>query len=545
MGGYSKYQISKILVDSASYALNGGNSSGSTSPGGSNSQIQYNNSGSFGGISILTFNGTQINASNIIASGSFSGSFNGNISNAISASYALTASYVSNLNITSSIDTSSLVQYSVYNNFTQSYNINSESFDNRIKILSNSTSSYITNSQTASMSVLSASYSISSSYSRNSTSASYALSASYVPNELSNGTLGQTLIYNVSPVWTSILIDSIGSSSVNFHDRNLSDNNSNISLDWIDRYTNDIDGVLSIDWSERKLYNFDPKPVINWGTSILLDSNGSSSIEWNSRSLLYSNNKSSIYYGINNRVEISGSLLISGSVTSNSGFTGSFSGSYTGSFTGSLLGTSSWAQNSITSSTSNFSLNSRPPSTSALPYYGSSIKVEPIWGGFFNFGASSLTLVNQRLLLSPVYIYDNLSITGVKWIQTTQGNYTGNNYNGVGLFSLSNGTLTNVASSSNSSTLWSTFSANSMGSASFGSSYNASPGLYYIGTIWANSSSTTAPAIGQGSTANTYTFDFTNSSKSVSFLAAQTSMPVSLAMSSTTAVSNTIYLVLY
>ena len=73
----------------ASYVLGGG----STNPGGSNTQIQYNNSNAFGGVPVLTYDGTTLRGT-----GSFSGSFRGNIIGSASisttASYSLTASYV-------------------------------------------------------------------------------------------------------------------------------------------------------------------------------------------------------------------------------------------------------------------------------------------------------------------------------------------------------------------------------------------------------------------------------------------------------------------
>lgn len=49
-----------------------GSGAGSGVPGGSNTQIQYNNAGAFGGVSVLTFDGT-----NLKATGSFTGSFRG------------------------------------------------------------------------------------------------------------------------------------------------------------------------------------------------------------------------------------------------------------------------------------------------------------------------------------------------------------------------------------------------------------------------------------------------------------------------------------
>ena len=104
MAGYSKNVISKILVNSASYALkadnvtsasyaltasyamNGGGGGGT--PGGSTTQIQYNNGGAFGGVPTLIYSGGLLKAT-----GSFTGSFTGDLIG--TASLAYTASYFS------------------------------------------------------------------------------------------------------------------------------------------------------------------------------------------------------------------------------------------------------------------------------------------------------------------------------------------------------------------------------------------------------------------------------------------------------------------
>lgn len=81
----------------------GGGSSGggTTSPGGSNTQIQYNNASSFGGVPVLIYDGTTLRGT-----GSFSGSFTGALVGTSSwASNATTASYVLNA-ISSSFATS-------------------------------------------------------------------------------------------------------------------------------------------------------------------------------------------------------------------------------------------------------------------------------------------------------------------------------------------------------------------------------------------------------------------------------------------------------
>ena len=63
--------LSSSYALTASYALNGGGG-GPTSPGGSNTQIQYNNNTTFGGVPTLTYDGTTLRAT-----GSFTGSFTG------------------------------------------------------------------------------------------------------------------------------------------------------------------------------------------------------------------------------------------------------------------------------------------------------------------------------------------------------------------------------------------------------------------------------------------------------------------------------------
>lgn len=67
----------------------GGSSGGTTNPGGSATQIQYNNAGAFGGVSTLTFDGTTLKAT-----GSFTGSFVGGLTGTASyATQALSASW--------------------------------------------------------------------------------------------------------------------------------------------------------------------------------------------------------------------------------------------------------------------------------------------------------------------------------------------------------------------------------------------------------------------------------------------------------------------
>jgi hypothetical protein len=81
------------LFVTASTAIGGG---GSGAPGGSNTQIQYNNGGSFGGVNKLTFDGT-----NLVGTGSFTGSFTGQFNGSITT--AATASYATNFTIATTL----------------------------------------------------------------------------------------------------------------------------------------------------------------------------------------------------------------------------------------------------------------------------------------------------------------------------------------------------------------------------------------------------------------------------------------------------------
>jgi len=76
--------------------MNGGGGGGT--PGGSNTQIQYNNSNTFGGVPVLTYNGTTL-----IGTGSFNGSFIGPLTGTSSwSTNALTASYFSGNSLSAS-----------------------------------------------------------------------------------------------------------------------------------------------------------------------------------------------------------------------------------------------------------------------------------------------------------------------------------------------------------------------------------------------------------------------------------------------------------
>ena len=155
---------------------------------------------------------------------------------------------------------------------------------------------------------------------------------------------------------------------------------------------------------------------------------------------------------------------------------------------------------------------------------------------------TSLAMTDGQIYLSAYYLPFSATITGAKWFQITAGNYTADNYNGIGLYTYSGGTLTLVASSTDDGTIWKSSGAQSK---AFSSPYSASAGVYFIGFLYNSSAQTTAPSFigATNKSAGTY-IDFTNSAKINATINSAT-MSSSISMSSTTGVQATWGMFLY
>ena len=183
-GGTARGYYIDISNGGAGVSTNLVGGGGSTSPGGSNTQIQYNNGGAFGGVPVLTYDGTTLRAT-----GSFTGSLAGSLlgtasfatssSFAISSSFASTASFAPNYVLTS-VTASMLTPYLLVSQ-TSSFitNAQTSSFVQNSQtssfVQNSQTSSFVQNSQTSSMSVATASFATSS------LSASFASTAASAP----------------------------------------------------------------------------------------------------------------------------------------------------------------------------------------------------------------------------------------------------------------------------------------------------------------------------------------------------------------------------
>jgi hypothetical protein len=146
--------------------------------------------------------------------------------------------------------------------------------------------------------------------------------------------------------------------------------------------------------------------------------------------------------------------------------------------------------------------------------------------------------------LVPVYVPVSATITGVRFFQGTQGAYTADNYNGVGLYSQSSGTLTLQASSTNDGNIWKG-TTNTWQTKAFTTPFSASGGTtYYVAALYNTSAETTPPTIGcSPSLSNVSTsalIDFTNNNKLSVTFSSQTSLASPLALSSS-GTSNIMY----
>lgn len=159
---------------------------------------------------------------------------------------------------------------------------------------------------------------------------------------------------------------------------------------------------------------------------------------------------------------------------------------------------------------------------------------------------TSANLVDTRASFYAIWLPKAATLNGVKWYQNTQGNYTGDQNNRVGLYSYSAGTLTLQTSCANDANLYKAAS-NTFTSKAFASTYPATAGLYYVCFLYNQSAEVTAPALGQRPVphAATATIDFTNSAKSAGWIAAQTDLPTPQSISGLTAENNAVWVALY
>lgn len=109
-------------------------------------------------------------------------------------------------------------------------------------------------------------------------------------------------------------------------------------------------------------------------------------------------------------------------------------------------------------------------------------------------GMSATSLTDNTALYAVFYLYKPMTITGIKTILDTQGNYTADQTNHVGLFSIDGTGINLVASSADNGNLWKNAAYSAM-TIAFETPYVAAAGYYVVGLVYNSSAQTTAPKI--------------------------------------------------
>jgi hypothetical protein len=166
-----------------------------------------------------------------------------------------------------------------------------------------------------------------------------------------------------------------------------------------------------------------------------------------------------------------------------------------------------------TASLSTRIINSGQSLTTLYRRLGSTTKAIAPHGLNLNNITANTTMSDGVTVFHTFYLDRADTLKGVRWFQRTQGVYTGDNYNGFGLYTMSGGTLTLVDSTTNDANIWKA-STNTWTSKDFVTPYAASEGFYVIAYLYnVSGSASTAPSLG-GSTAvlngAVQSFDFGN-----------------------------------
>lgn len=181
--------------------------------------------------------------------------------------------------------------------------------------------------------------------------------------------------------------------------------------------------------------------------------------------------------------------------------------------------------------TSIFTRPSPQDEVQAYRLLGSSIVCETVGSPILQSNVST-PLVDNQLKLVAVVIPRTYTVTGVQVYVTVNGVYTADQNNKVGLYSYNNGTLTLVASSTNTTTLF-TLGLNTCLNIPFSSPYVATQGIYFVGILYNNSAQVTAPSLASGvaiSNVAKASPSTTNSAKLYSTLAVQNDLPATTTM---------------
>jgi hypothetical protein len=366
-----EFRTSGLFRGSGQGGAGGG---GATSPGGSDTQIQYNNNGAFGGVTNLVWNGTTLSAT-----GSFTGSFTGNLIG--SASYSTTASHALNGGVTQLLAGSGIT-------------LSPTNGRGQVTITSTGGGGSSFNTATGSYG------SFYDTTTQTSPAPNAILSMSLNTTDISNGV---SISGSTNPYNTYIKLQNAGVYDLQFSAQLDKTSTGNTSTAYIWLRKNGID-------------------LAETNTEVELSQNGKAVAAWN----WFLNANANDYYQIMWSVDRTDLQLTAATPAIGPAIPSliatvnrvdqflSNTGSFTGSFTGQLIGTSSWATNALTASLApNYVLNSATSSmTVATASYA--LTASNVQGG--TAGNIPLWATNTRLTSSYLTQFDGTSNKGIQTV---------------------------------------------------------------------------------------------------------------------------------
>ena len=115
-------------------------------------------------------------------------------------------------------------------------------------------------------------------------------------------------------------------------------------------------------------------------------------------------------------------------------------------------------------------------------------------------GMGTPAMADGNIYYNLCYVLDTTILSSFMFSLSTAGVYTGDNYNGIGIYRSSNDTIYKISETANNANLWKA-TANVPATVSLPASVTLLPGKYVIACLYNNSAQTTAPSM-NGTTTN-------------------------------------------
>lgn len=177
----------------------------------------------------------------------------------------------------------------------------------------------------------------------------------------------------------------------------------------------------------------------------------------------------------------------------------------------------------------------------ALQRFGTTIKAVPIGIGINSLMNGTSVLTDGAVYYIAFDVADTIVSTGVNYVLNVAGNFTGDNYNGFGLFSVSGGTYTKITQTVTDDNVWKA-SPFTLATKAWPTPQTLLPGVYMIALQWSASSTTTAPTIYTwGTLTANHALILTNSNKISGYVTSQTALPATSTTGSALTVSSVLY----